>query len=51
MIISPGFGGGFVKTLTRDWQLGLIYQARSGTAITPSTTGDLALTGLASSGR
>jgi hypothetical protein len=32
--------------LTRDWQLGLIYQARSGSPITPTTTGDFALTGL-----
>ena len=37
VMISPGVGGGFVNRLTRDWQLGLIYQARSGTAITPST--------------
>ena len=29
---ARGFGGGFVRTLTRDWQLGLIYQVRSGTA-------------------
>ena len=46
ILISPGFGGGVVKTLTRDWQIGLIYQVRSGTALTPSTTGDTALTGL-----
>jgi hypothetical protein len=46
VMISPGVGGGFLNTLTRDWQLGLIYQARSGTAITPTTTGNLALTGL-----
>jgi hypothetical protein len=46
VLISPGVGGGFLKTLTRDWQLGLIYQARSGSPITPSTTGDFALTGL-----
>ena len=46
VLMSPGIGGGFLKTLTRDWQLGLIYQARSGSPITPSTTGDFALTGL-----
>jgi hypothetical protein len=46
VMMSPGVGGGFLRTLTRDWQLGLIYQARSGTAITPSTTGNLSLTGL-----
>jgi hypothetical protein len=46
VLISPGVGGGFLKSLTRDWQLGLIYQARSGSPITPSTTGDFQLTGL-----
>jgi hypothetical protein len=46
VIVSRGVGSGFLNTLTKDWQLGLIYQARSGTAITPSTTGNLALTGL-----
>ncbi len=46
VLLSPGVGGGFLKTLTRDWQVGLIYQARSGSPITPSTTGNLALTGV-----
>jgi hypothetical protein len=46
VLISPGLGGGFVKAVTRDWQVGLIYQARSGSPITPTTTGDFALTGL-----
>jgi hypothetical protein len=46
ILVSPGVGGGFFKTLTRDWQVGLIYQARSGSPITPSTTGNLSLTGL-----
>ena len=32
------------RTLTKDWQLGLIYQVRSGSALTPSTTGNTALT-------
>jgi hypothetical protein len=44
--ISPGLGGGLLNLLTRDWQLGIIYQARSGSPITPSTTGNLSLTGL-----
>ena len=46
VLLSPGVGGGFLRTLTRDWQVGLIYQARSGSPITPSTTGNLSLTGL-----
>src|SRR5204863_2332828 len=29
-----------------DWQLGLVFQARSGSPLTPATTGDSALTGL-----
>jgi hypothetical protein len=44
--ISRGFGEGFVGTLTRDWQLGVVFQARSGAPLTPGTTGDSALTGL-----
>jgi hypothetical protein len=39
-------GGGFLKTITKDWQTGLIWQARSGSPITPTTTGDTALTNL-----
>lgn len=46
VVISPGFAGGLVRTLTKDWQVGLIYQVRSGTALTPSTTGDTMLTGI-----
>lgn len=46
VLISRGVGGGLLKALTRDWQVGLIYQARSGSPITPTTTGDFALTGL-----
>jgi hypothetical protein len=45
-LISPGLGGGFIKTLTKDWQAGIIWTARSGSPITPTTTGDFALTGL-----
>jgi len=46
VVISPGLGFGprFLKMVTRDWQVGLIYQARSGSPITPTTTGDFALT-------
>lgn len=46
IFISPGVGSGFLKVLTRNWQVGLIFQARSGVPLTPSTTGDTALTGL-----
>jgi hypothetical protein len=46
VLISPGVGNGFLDLLTRDWQLGVIYQARSGSPITPTTTGNLALTGI-----
>jgi hypothetical protein len=44
--MSPGVGSGFLRTITRDWQVGVIYQARSGSPITPTTTGDFALTNL-----
>lgn len=43
---SPGVGSGLVRTLTNDWQLGTIFQARSGSPLTPTTTGNLSLTGL-----
>ena len=43
---SPGFGSGFVHTLTDDWQLGTVLQARTGAPLTPSTTGNLSLSGL-----
>ena len=46
VLVSPGIGGGFWRTLTKDWQTGIIWQARSGSPITPTTTGDTALTGL-----
>ena len=46
VLISPGLGSGFLKTLTKDWQTGIIWQARSGSPITPTTTGDTALTNL-----
>jgi Carboxypeptidase regulatory-like domain len=43
---SPGVGSGFMRALTTDWQLGTIFQARSGSPLTPTTTGNLSLTGL-----
>jgi hypothetical protein len=43
---SRGFGSGFLRALTKDWQSGVIWVARSGSPITPTTTGDFALTGL-----
>ena len=46
VLVSPGLGSGFLRTLTKDWQTGIIWQARSGSPITPTTTGDFALTNL-----
>jgi len=46
VLISPGVGSGFAKTLTKNWQTGIIWQARSGSPITPTATGDAALTNL-----
>jgi hypothetical protein len=46
VLMSPGAGSGFVRTLTKDWQTGIIWQARSGSPITPTSTGDTALTNL-----
>jgi hypothetical protein len=43
---SPGVGDGVVHALTTDWQVGLVFQSRSGAPLTPSTTGNLSLTGL-----
>jgi hypothetical protein len=44
VLLSPGVGPGLIRTITKDWQVGLIYKARSGSPITPTTTGDFALT-------
>jgi len=44
--LTGGLGSGFVHTLTRDWQIGTVFQARSGSPLTPATTGNLSLTGL-----
>jgi hypothetical protein len=46
VLVSPGVGSGFLRTLTKDWQTGIIWQARSGSPITPTTTGDTGLTNL-----
>lgn len=46
VVLSRGLGRGVLNLLTRDWQVGVIYQARSGSPITPTTTGNLALTGV-----
>ena len=45
VLVSPGIGGGILNAITKDWQVGLIYQARSGSALTPSVNGDFALIG------
>jgi hypothetical protein len=45
VLLSPGMGTGFVHVLTRDWQVGFIFQARSGSPLTPGVSNDNALTG------
>ena len=45
VVISRGFGGGIVRMVTKDWQVGLIVQARSGSPLSPAANGDPALTG------
>jgi hypothetical protein len=45
ILLSRGVGPTVVNALTRNWQAGVIWQARSGSPITPTTTGDFALTG------
>jgi outer membrane receptor protein involved in Fe transport len=44
--LVPGFGTGLLKTLTSDWQVGTVFQGRSGAPLTLATTGNLSLTGL-----
>ncbi|PYQ94108.1 MAG: hypothetical protein DMF97_18945, partial [Acidobacteria bacterium] len=46
IVQSRGAGSGFVHAVTSDWQLGTVIQARTGAPLTPSTTGNLSLTGL-----
>ena len=43
---SRGAGSGLVHALTADWQVGTVIQLRSGSPLTPVTTGNLSLTGL-----
>lgn len=43
---SSGVGRGWLRALTTDWQIGTVFQARSGNPLTPTTTGNLSLTGL-----
>jgi hypothetical protein len=45
VLVSPGLGGGILNAITKDWQVGVIYQARSGSALTPSVNSDNALVG------
>ena len=45
VLLSPGLGSGFTRVLTKDWQVGLIVQKRSGSPLTPGVTNDNALTG------
>jgi hypothetical protein len=47
VLISPGVGNGVLQAVTKDWQVGVIYQARSGSALTPSVSGNNNLTSLA----
>jgi hypothetical protein len=44
VLVSRGLGDGWVNALTKDWQIGFIYQARSGSPLTPGVTGNLMLT-------
>jgi hypothetical protein len=44
--MMPGVGSGVVRAITDGWQIGTVLQARSGSPMTPSTTGNLSLTGL-----
>jgi hypothetical protein len=46
ILVSPGLGQGILRSVTRDWQAGIIWQARSGSPITPTASGNAALTGL-----
>jgi hypothetical protein len=46
IVRSPGVGNGLAHALTANWQVGTVFQARSGAPLTPTTTGNLSLTGL-----
>src|SRR5204863_5765317 len=45
VLMSPGVGRGITKLFTKNWQAGVIYQLRTGSALTPAVTNDNALTG------
>jgi hypothetical protein len=45
VLVSSGVGSGFLDVLTRNWQIGLILQARSGSPLTIGVTDDNRLTG------
>jgi len=45
VVISPGLGSGILRVVTKDWQLGAIVQARSGSGITPGIQNSLSLQG------
>jgi len=45
VVMTRGLGSGFLDTLTRDWQFGLIFQLRSGAPLTIGVTNNNALTG------
>jgi hypothetical protein len=45
VLASRGIGNGLMNVITRDWQVGFIFQARSGSPLTPGVTADNALTG------
>lgn len=44
--LMPAMGGGVMNAITSGWQIGTVFQARSGSPLTPATTGNLSLTGL-----
>jgi len=45
VLVSRGVGSGLVRVITKDWQVGLIFQARSGQPLTPTVSNDNARTG------
>jgi hypothetical protein len=46
IVQTHGFGGGATHAITDGWQIGTVFQARTGAPLTPTTTGNLSLTGL-----
>jgi Carboxypeptidase regulatory-like domain len=45
VLASRGIGHGVVNIITKDWQVGFIFQSRTGAPLTPAVTNDNALTG------